>query len=126
MAPMARPTACGRRCPAVVPRGGTLIGGARAVRPAGGRPARERPFRTTRDPLPRTPTMSLAHRTHPLAGAAALLLLWTGAAAPGRADELPRVADVEFQPLSAQVRRIVEALDLLGQPLPEPVKARID
>jgi hypothetical protein len=47
-------------------------------------------------------------------------------AAPSRADALPRVDDVEFQPLSAQVRRVVEALEMLGQPLPEPAKARID
>ena len=34
-----------------------------------------------------------------------------------RAESLPIVASVEFQPLSAQVRRVVEALDMLGQPL---------
>ena len=34
-----------------------------------------------------------------------------------RADNLPIVTDVEFQPLSAQVKRIAEALELLGQPL---------
>jgi hypothetical protein len=45
---------------------------------------------------------------------------------PGRADELPKVNDVEFQPLSAQVRRVVEALDLLGQPLSEQTKAKIE
>ena len=39
---------------------------------------------------------------------------------------MPRVDAVEFQPLAAQVRRVVEALDMLGQPLPEPVKARLD
>jgi hypothetical protein len=36
---------------------------------------------------------------------------------PCPGEELPLVKDVEFQPLSAQVRRIVEALDLLGQPI---------
>jgi hypothetical protein len=36
------------------------------------------------------------------------------------------VADVEFQPLSAQVRRVVEALDMLGQPLPADDRKRID
>src|SRR4051812_14734547 len=45
---------------------------------------------------------------------------------PGRADELPVVADVEFQPLAAQVRQVVEALDMLGQPLPEAARARLD
>src|SRR5262249_36423587 len=44
----------------------------------------------------------------------------------GRADDLPKVSDVEFQPLSAQVRRVVESLDFLGQPLPDPVKRRIE
>ncbi|MFO0907872.1 MAG: hypothetical protein U0794_05840 [Isosphaeraceae bacterium] len=43
-----------------------------------------------------------------------------------RADELPKVADVEFQPLSAQVRRVVEALDYLGQPLSRDDRARLD
>ncbi len=39
---------------------------------------------------------------------------------------LPRVADVEFQPLSAQVRRVVEALGILGQPLPKGDLERIE
>jgi hypothetical protein len=43
----------------------------------------------------------------------------------GRAEELPLVADVEFQPLSAQVKRVVEALDLLGEPLPRGVKEQL-
>ena len=43
----------------------------------------------------------------------------------GRTETLPIVADVEFQPLSAQVRRIVEALKILGQPLPRDEEARI-
>jgi hypothetical protein len=43
----------------------------------------------------------------------------------GRAQTLPIVADVEFQPLSAQVRRIVEALKVLGQPLSRDEEARI-
>ena len=44
---------------------------------------------------------------------ALLLLLSPGA----RADDLPVVEGVEAQPLLAQARRVVEALDLLGQPL---------
>ncbi|MFO0948146.1 MAG: CehA/McbA family metallohydrolase [Planctomycetota bacterium] len=36
---------------------------------------------------------------------------------PTLGDELPIVADVEFQPLAAQARRVVEALDYLGEPL---------
>ena len=35
-----------------------------------------------------------------------------------RADTLPLVRDVEFQPLSAQARRVVDALDMLGNPCP--------
>ncbi len=42
------------------------------------------------------------------------LATWTAA---GRGDELPLVVDVEFQPLSAQVKRVVESLDMLGEPL---------
>src|SRR4051794_18905800 len=34
-----------------------------------------------------------------------------------RAADLPRVRDVERQPLAAQVDRLVEAMDLLGSPL---------
>jgi hypothetical protein len=49
------------------------------------------------------------------------------AASPvGRADTLPVVTDVEFQPLSAQVKRVAEALALLGQPLSRDEKTRLD
>ena len=34
------------------------------------------------------------------------------------AAELPKVAKVEFQPLAAQVKRLLDALDYLGSPLP--------
>lgn len=48
-------------------------------------------------------------------------LLWLIVAcvcvSPLAADELPLVENVEAQPLKAQVRRVVEALDFLGQPL---------
>jgi len=40
-------------------------------------------------------------------------------AAPLHAADLPKVAKVERQPLAAQARRVSEALDLLGSPLPE-------
>lgn len=56
----------------------------------------------------------------------AVLILGLLASGSPRADELPIVADVEFQPLVAQVRRVVQALDLLGRPLAEAEKARID
>ena len=53
---------------------------------------------------------------------AALLGMNRGA----QADTLPKVEGVEFQPLSAQVRRVVEALDVLGQPLSTDAKAELD
>jgi hypothetical protein len=43
-----------------------------------------------------------------------------------RADNLPIVLDVEFQPLSAQVKRVIEALEMLGQPLERDQKARLE
>jgi hypothetical protein len=43
-----------------------------------------------------------------------------------RADELPLVRDVEFQPLSAQVKRVVEALGMLGEPLSRDETAKLD
>ncbi|HWE38042.1 MAG TPA: CehA/McbA family metallohydrolase, partial [Isosphaeraceae bacterium] len=43
-----------------------------------------------------------------------------------KGDELPIVGDVEWQPLTAQAKRIMEALDLLGQPLPEASRRRIE
>ncbi len=51
------------------------------------------------------------------------LASWTVA---GRGDDLPVVAEVEFQPLSAQVKRVVEALDMLGEPLSQAEKAMLD
>lgn len=57
-----------------------------------------------------------------LAAAIGLLTL----AQPGRADDLPIHTDVEFQPLAAQVRRIAQALDLLGQPLAIEERAKLD
>ena len=47
------------------------------------------------------------------------------AGSSGRADDLPIVTDVEFQPLSAQIKRVVETLDLLGQPLSRDEKTRL-
>ncbi|MFM7131990.1 MAG: CehA/McbA family metallohydrolase [bacterium] len=39
--------------------------------------------------------------------------------------QIPRVSGVEFQPLSAQVKRISDSLDSLGQPLPAPVQEKL-
>ncbi len=41
------------------------------------------------------------------------------------AESLPVVTDVDLQPLAAQVHRVVEALEVLGQPLSAQEKARI-
>jgi hypothetical protein len=41
------------------------------------------------------------------------------------AEELPLVTKVEFQPFSAQVTRIMQSLDLLGEPLPAAEAAEI-
>jgi hypothetical protein len=42
------------------------------------------------------------------------------------ADDLPVENNVELQPLAAQIKRVVEALEILGQPLSLAEKARID
>lgn len=41
------------------------------------------------------------------------------AAAGLAAEELPLVSGVEFQPLAAQVARVVQTLDMIGEPLPK-------
>ncbi len=55
-------------------------------------------------------------RRLPLLASLALLPWLAGRPA---AAELPKVAQVELQPLAAQVQRLVEALEYLGAPLPE-------
>src|SRR4051794_17623272 len=52
----------------------------------------------------------------------ALLLL----ALPAAAVELPRVPTVELQPLAAQVKRVLDALDHLGNPLPPADRKAIE
>jgi hypothetical protein len=42
------------------------------------------------------------------------------------ADALPRVDNVDAQPLVAQVRRVAEALEVLGQPLAPAARAQLD
>ncbi|WP_337176284.1 CehA/McbA family metallohydrolase [Paludisphaera sp.] len=49
-----------------------------------------------------------------------------GLLSQGRADDLPVYADVEFQPLAAQARRVAQALEMLGEPLGEEDRARLD
>jgi hypothetical protein len=55
-----------------------------------------------------------------------LLALLFAIYAQVRADDLPRVEGVPAQPLAAQVRRLVEALELQGQPLPAMTRAKLD
>jgi hypothetical protein len=68
-------------------------------------------------------------RLHPLGirGLLATLLLLASVltANPSRGEALPLVKDVEFQPLSAQVKRVLEALEMLGQPLSGDDKTKI-
>src|SRR5262245_33350672 len=42
------------------------------------------------------------------------------------AEELPLIKGVEAQPLKAQVRRLAEALDYLGEPLSATEKAAVE
>lgn len=42
------------------------------------------------------------------------------------AAELPQVSDVELQPLAAQVKRVIDALDYLGSPLPAESRKAIE
>lgn len=53
-------------------------------------------------------------------------VLWLTLALPCLGEDLALVDGVDFQPLSAQVQQVVEALDMLGQPLPADSKARLD
>src|SRR5213593_1930414 len=54
-----------------------------------------------------------------------LLLTFAHGTFAAEAAKLGLVEDVELQPLAAQVRRLVEALDYLGAPLTEAEKARL-
>lgn len=53
----------------------------------------------------------------------ALFLLWTGLNCS--AETLPIVTTVDAQPLAAQVTRVLQALDTLGEPLPAPDTAKL-
>src|SRR6266498_5809830 len=61
----------------------------------------------------------LSHRC-PLALVLAALL-----AAPAIAGDPPKTIKVDRQPLEAQVKRVVETLELLGAPLPEADRAAL-
>ena len=45
---------------------------------------------------------------------------------PASGQDLPRSEGIEAQPLAAQVRRLVEALELQGQPLSPETRAKLD
>src|SRR5271157_512908 len=72
--------------------------------------------------------LAMRHAELPLSGFVLLLgaLVQTVGIAAARAEDLPVVNDVDLQPLAAQIRRVVEALDILGQPLASAEKAGID
>src|SRR5262245_15472717 len=57
--------------------------------------------------------------THRLSLTLALLALAVG---PTRAADLPKVKNVELQPLAAQAKRIADALEFLGAPLSDADK----
>ena len=60
---------------------------------------------------------------HALRVVAVLAVLFTAAA---RAGDLPKVPGVPRQPLARQATRIVEALAMIGQPLPEAARKRLE
>ena len=53
-----------------------------------------------------------------------VLLLALPAGAP--AADLPKVTKVDFQSLAAQTKRLLDALDYLGNPLPEADRKALD
>ncbi len=54
-----------------------------------------------------------------------LAALFSLIAAACMAEELPVVTAVEMQPLAAQVERVVQSLDMLGEPLPASIAASL-
>src|SRR5262249_10301338 len=80
--------------------------------------SRSAPFTLHRHPLRGYPRLSLII----MALALACLL----ARPTWSAQALPVVEKVEFQPLAAQAKRIVDALDFLGAPLPAADRAALD
>jgi hypothetical protein len=66
--------------------------------------------------------MSPLRRSFAVVWAAAAI----GCAVGSAAEPLPIVANVEFQPLSAQAKRVVQALESLGSPLTEEQRTALD
>jgi hypothetical protein len=52
--------------------------------------------------------------------------LFAGGSASLWAGELPQYRDVEFQPFTAQVRRVVDTLDMLGQPITPTDRLKVE
>src|SRR5215472_15535766 len=65
------------------------------------------------------------HLSNPLRHSGQALVLALALACTAHGESLPVVTTVELQPLAAQVERVIEALEMLGQPLPAGVKDRI-
>jgi hypothetical protein len=53
-------------------------------------------------------------------------LLWPAGVAAAPAQELPVVSGVEGQPLAAQAKRLAEALEFLGEPLPAERRDKLE
>ena len=68
----------------------------------------------------------MRHSESPLPGFVLLLgaLVQTVGIGAVRAEDLPVLNNVDFQPLAAQILRVVEAFDILGQPLAPADKAK--
>ena len=61
-----------------------------------------------------------------LATVSLIASLLTAGATLARAADLPVYRDVDFQPLSAQIRRVVDTLDMLGQPIAPADRLKIE
>ena len=64
--------------------------------------------------------------TMPSSVVAAVLILLVAGLDAAIADDLPIVHGVEFQPLSAQVERVAQAMELAGTPLTKEQRSAID
>ncbi len=56
----------------------------------------------------------------------ALLAIAAGDTFAAPVEALPLVADVDLQPLAAQVKRVAQALDLVGSPLEKEPRERLE
>lgn len=70
--------------------------------------------------------MAVSGRTRGGWAGTASVALWITMGSALSAADLPLVGDVEAQPFKAQVRRVVEALEFLGEPLPAAQRTAFD